>query len=138
MGSELLSYATSVRRPANQPFEIGISQSFDINGFINIYLYQPCNQLNKWWQNRRVANFLDDQNRKWWLVPRQPLRGRILNGPEMNKEDYYDRYIFSSNPQILSVAPNCCLVRFFVSKLSFIEYSMNRYRVLYKNKLIAG
>jgi len=34
-----------------------------------------------------VADLLDDEDALWWLVPRQPLAGGVLNVPEHTKHE---------------------------------------------------
>jgi hypothetical protein len=50
------------------------------------HLDQPLDQLHERQMHRRIPHFFDDQNGEGRFVPRQPLTGRILDGPETPTE----------------------------------------------------
>lgn len=47
----------------------------------DIHLYEPCDELYERRQHRRITDLLDDEDCERWLVPGQPLRSWVLDGP---------------------------------------------------------
>lgn len=48
---------------------------------IKTHMHQPMDELHERPQDGGIVDLLDDQHRQRWLVPRQPLRRRVLDLP---------------------------------------------------------